>query len=94
MKRPAALALVALAVGAAACGGSPPAGEQAQPAPAAKTTAAKVAHHEPTPEQLAARKELLRQIAAGTYTCSCTSAERARDRVARGLAKAPHSASR
>jgi hypothetical protein len=47
----------------------------------------KVAGHEPTPEQLAVRRELLAQIAAGTYHCNCTSAERARDRVARGLVK-------
>jgi hypothetical protein len=45
--------------------------------------------NEPTPEQLAVRKQLLKEIADGTYECSCTSAERARDRVARGLVRPP-----
>jgi hypothetical protein len=90
--------LVALLTGVAAlaawgCGGSAPSGDRAQPPPAqpaaAAATAEKVAGHEPTPEQLAVRQELLAQIAAGTYHCSCTSAERARDRVARGLVKTP-----
>jgi hypothetical protein len=88
MRRLAALLACTAALAASACGGSSPSGDGArsQPAVTAATEETAVAG-EPTPEQLAARRELLRQIAEGTYHCNCTSAERARDRVARGLVK-------
>jgi hypothetical protein len=72
------------AVTLAACGGT----DGAEPAPGTQP-AASTAPSEPTPEQLAARRELLADIEAGKATCWCTAAERARDRVERGLAEAP-----
>lgn len=43
----------------------------------------------PTQAQLDFRERLLEEISAGTYTCSCTSALRAKDRIASGKVKPP-----
>jgi hypothetical protein len=90
VRRLAAFAVLLAAAAAGACGGTDAAGpapgtQQASPAP----PAAAAAPSEPTPEQLAARRKLLADIEAGTVKCWCTSAERARDRIERGLAEAP-----
>jgi ABC-type phosphate transport system substrate-binding protein len=79
---------------AAGCGGAGNASEpQSQPESQAQQAAAdgasQVGAHEPTPEQLAVRRELLREIAAGKYKCWCTAALRAKERIASGKVKAP-----
>jgi hypothetical protein len=51
------------------------------PAPAAETG--------PTEEQLAVRTQLLAEIASGEYKCYCNAALRARERIEKGLVKAP-----
>jgi hypothetical protein len=84
------LVLGALALGLAACGGSDPGasgGSAPTPAPASGTPALAT---EPSAAQAAFREELLQQLENGTYgACGCTSADRARDRVESGKAKAP-----
>lgn len=87
MRRLGAALVLAVAL-AAGCGGAdeggtpaPPAAEPAAAAPAAETG--------PTEEQLAVRKQLLAEIASGEYKCYCNAAMRARERVERGLVKAP-----
>lgn len=84
----AALALAAaLATG---CGGADEG--SAPPPPAAETApaaAAPAAETGPTEEQLAVRKQLLAEIASGEYKCYCNAAMRARERIEKGLAKAP-----
>jgi len=81
------LALLILVVGlaAAGCGGGSTRDQSAPPTtpPAAEQAIGS----DPTPEQIAARKQLLAEIAAGTYKCDCTAAARARDRVQSGKAK-------
>ena len=66
---------VALAAG---CGGA----EEEAPVRAAAKTG-------PTEAQLAFRERLLEEIKRGEYKCHCTSAMRARERIEKGLAKAP-----
>ena len=93
MRRWAAVAVLLAAATASACGGTDGAepGRDAGPdasQPPAQTTAA-TQPSEPTAEQLAARRKLLADIEAGTVKCWCTAAERARDRVERGLVEAP-----
>jgi hypothetical protein len=63
---------------AAGCGGA----EEEAPVPAAAKTG-------PTEAQLAFRERLLEEIKRGEYKCHCTSAMRARERIEKGLAKAP-----
>ena len=75
MRRLAVSLVVATAL-AAGCGG---AAENA-PAPAAKKTG-------PTEAQLAFRERILEEIRRGEYTCSCTAALRARERIEKGLVK-------
>jgi ABC-type glycerol-3-phosphate transport system substrate-binding protein len=86
------LALLSLVVGlaAAGCGGGS-AGDQSAPptTPPATAPADQAIGSDPTPEQIAARKQLLAEIAAGTYKCDCTAAARAHDRIQSGKAKPP-----
>ena len=70
------VSLVVATVLAAGCGG---AAENA-PAPAATATG-------PTEAQLVFRERILEEIRRGEYTCSCTAALRARDRIEKGLVK-------
>ncbi|MFN8185751.1 MAG: hypothetical protein U0R69_01605 [Gaiellales bacterium] len=91
MRRLTALAgAAAVALVLAACGGTEPGasgGTEPGPAPAAQTPASSA---EPSADQVAFRDKLLGQLEDGTYgACECTSAERARDRVESGKAKAP-----
>ncbi len=84
------LALLTLVVGlaAAGCGGAASEDRSAPPpAPPAAPDAEQTIGSDPTPEQIAARKQLLAEIAAGTYKCDCTAAARARDRIQSGKAK-------
>lgn len=86
------LALLSLVVGlaAAGCGGAAPGDQSAPPTnPPAAPAAEQEIGSAPTPEQLAARKQLLAEIAAGTYKCDCTAAARARDRIQSGKVKPP-----
>jgi hypothetical protein len=69
--------LVASAL-AAGCG----AAKKDAPAPAPATTG-------PTQAELAAREKLLAEIKRGELECYCTAAERARERIAKGLAADP-----
>jgi ABC-type phosphate transport system substrate-binding protein len=91
MRRLALLGVLGALV-AGGCGGSPGTrgqpGSQPQPVPAAGGSQ-QIAVREPTPEQLAVREELLREIAAGTYKCWCNAAARAQERVESGKAKKP-----
>jgi hypothetical protein len=83
----AAVLLVATGI-LAGCGGAEetqaPAKDTAAPAAASAATGGG-----PTQAQIAFREELLAQIRAGDYECHCTSALRAKERVASGKAKAP-----
>jgi hypothetical protein len=88
------LALLTLVVGlaAAGCGGGASEDRSAPPpAPPATAPAEQAIGSDPTPEQIAARKQLLAEIAAGTYKCDCTAAARARDRIQSGKVKPPDS---
>jgi ABC-type phosphate transport system substrate-binding protein len=91
MKRLALIGVLAALV-AAGCGGSGSTQGQAGSQPPPVSTASEpqpIAVREPTPEQLAARRELLREIAAGTYKCWCNAAARAQERVESGKARKP-----
>jgi hypothetical protein len=78
------------ALAAAGCGGSASTSEQRPPPQqVAADGASQVDAHEPTPDQLAVRRELLREIAAGTYKCWCNAAARAQERIDSGKVKAP-----
>jgi hypothetical protein len=83
------LLTLVLGLAAAGCGGGGSTGDQSAPPtpPPATTPAEQAIGSDPTPEQIAARKQLLAEIAAGTYKCDCTAAARARDRVQSGKAK-------
>jgi hypothetical protein len=72
------VSLGAAAVLAAGCGGA----EGDAPAPAGATTG-------PTQAQLAFRERILDEIERGTYTCHCTGALRARERIEKGLVNEP-----
>ena len=93
MRRWAAVAALLAAATASACGGTDGAEPARETGPAASQppaqTAATTNPSEPTAEQLAARRKLLADIEAGNVKCWCTAAERARDRVERGLVEAP-----
>jgi outer membrane murein-binding lipoprotein Lpp len=84
MRRAAALAVLA-GLMLAGCGG----GEAVEQRPVPAPTVAPAAPSEPSAEALAVRKRLLAEIAAGTYTCGCSAAARAKDRIASGKVKAP-----
>jgi hypothetical protein len=75
MRRLAVSLVVATAL-AAGCGGA----EEDAPAPAATTAG-------PTEAQLVFRERILEEIRRGEYTCSCTAALRARERIEKGLVK-------
>lgn len=78
------------ALAAAGCGGSASTSEQRPPPQqVAADGASQAGAHEPTPDQLAVRRELLREIAAGTYKCWCNAAARAQERIDSGKVKAP-----
>jgi hypothetical protein len=86
------LALLSLVAGlaAAGCGGAASEDRSAPPpAPPAAPAVDQAIGSEPTAEQIAARKQLLAEIAAGTYKCDCTAAARARDRIQSGKVKPP-----
>jgi hypothetical protein len=70
--------LVMAAALAAGCGGA----EEEAPVPAAAKTG-------PTKAQLVFREKILDEIRRGEYTCSCTAALRARERIEKGLADPP-----
>lgn len=72
------VSLVAAAALAAGCGGA----EEDAPVPAAATTG-------PTKAQLVFRERILEEIKQGKYTCYCTAALRARERIKRGLVDEP-----
>lgn len=76
MRRLAVSLLAAAAL--AGCGGA----KEDAPDPAAAKTG-------PTDAQLVFRERLLDEIEQGTYTCYCTSAMRARERIEKGLAQKP-----
>ena len=71
--------IVSLVVATALASGCGGAAENA-PAPAAKATG-------PTEAQLVFRERILEEIRRGEYTCSCTAALRARERIEKGLVK-------
>ena len=73
-----AVSLVAAAALAAGCGGA----EEDARVPDPASTG-------PTEAQLVFREQILDDIKRGKYTCSCTAALRARERIEKGLAKAP-----
>jgi hypothetical protein len=88
MKRSALLGVLA-ALAVTGCGGAPAVEQDPAPAPA-QQRATPAAVPEPTPEELAFRKELLADLADGSYVaCTCTSDVRAKERVASGRAKRP-----
>jgi hypothetical protein len=85
-------AILACASIAAACGGADPGSSPVADPPAQSGDAAETSApvNTPTPEQLAFREQLRKQIANGTYVdCTCTAALRARERIASGKVKAP-----
>jgi hypothetical protein len=98
MRRLAAALALATALGVA-CGGANEGGTPAAPTdPAPATVAATptdpapatvAATPRPTEAELATRRELLEEIRSGRYRCYCTAADRARDRIARGLVEPP-----
>jgi len=71
-----AVSLVVAAALAAGCGG----GEEDAPVPTRATAG-------PTEAQLVFREKILDEIRRGEYTCSCTAALRARERIEKGLVK-------
>jgi hypothetical protein len=73
-----AVTLVAAAAFAVACGGA----KQDAPVTGPVTTG-------PSEAQLAFREKVLKEIKKGKYKCYCTSAQRARERIEKGLAKEP-----
>ena len=73
------ISLVAGAALAAACGGAER--EDARVTDPATTG--------PTEAQLVFRERILEEIERGEYTCSCTAALRARERIEKGLADEP-----
>jgi ABC-type phosphate transport system substrate-binding protein len=78
------------ALAAAGCGGSPSTSEQRpQPQQVVAGGASQVDAHQPSAEQLAVRRELLREIAAGTYKCWCNAAARAQERIDSGKVEQP-----
>jgi hypothetical protein len=86
-----AVALAVTAALAAACGGvedapAPAPAPAAEPAPA---TSAPPATAGPTEAELVFREKILEEIKSGKYKCHCTSAERARERIEKGLAEEP-----
>jgi hypothetical protein len=72
------VSLVVAAALAAACGGA----EEDAPTPARATTG-------PTDAELAFREQIVEKIERGDYTCYCTGALRARDRIEKGLVDPP-----
>jgi len=70
--------LAVVAALAAACGGA----DEDAPVPAVPTAG-------PTDAQLAFRERILEEIERGEYTCSCTAALRARERIEKGLVDEP-----
>jgi hypothetical protein len=85
MRRLATAVLLTAAL-AAACGAGD---EGAVPAKRAEPASASAeATPGPTEAQIAVRERLLEEIRSGKYRCYCTAAERARDRIARGLVPA------
>ena len=73
------VSLVAAAALAAACGGAE--SEDARVPDPASTG--------PTEAQLVFRERILDEIERGEYTCSCTAALRARERIEKGLVDEP-----
>jgi hypothetical protein len=73
------VSLVAAAALAAACGGAER--EDARVPDPASTG--------PTEAQLVFRERILDDIRSGKYTCSCTAALRARERIEKGLVDEP-----
>ena len=73
-----AVSLVVAAALAAGCGGA----EEDAPVPARATAG-------PTEAQLVFREKILEEIRRGEYTCSCTAALRARERIEKGLVDPP-----
>jgi ABC-type glycerol-3-phosphate transport system substrate-binding protein len=87
-----AVALVVAAALAAACGGVEEDAPAPAPAPAAEpapATSAPPATAGPTEAELVFREKILEEIKSGKYKCHCTSAERARERIEKGLAEEP-----
>jgi hypothetical protein len=72
------ITLVAAAALAAACGGA----EEDAPVPGPVTTG-------PTEAELVFREKVLEEIKRGKYKCYCTAAQRARERIEKGLANEP-----
>ena len=70
------VSLVAATALATACGGA----QENAPDPAPATTG-------PTEAQIVFRERILEEIRRGEYTCSCTAALRARERIEKGLVK-------
>ena len=70
--------LVVAAALAAACGG----GQEDAPVPAPADTG-------PTEAELVFRQRILEEIRDGKYKCHCTSAQRARERIEKGLVDEP-----
>jgi hypothetical protein len=86
MRRLAAGLALAAAL-AAGCGGTEQgSAPEPVPAPAAVPQSTETG---PTAEQLAVREQLLAEIASGEYKCYCNAAMRARERIEKGLVKAP-----
>lgn len=79
-----AVILVSAAAVTAACGGAGDDTPAPSPAPAKPAAAAG-----PSEAELVYRKKLLDEIKKGKYKCYCTAAERARERIEKGLVDDP-----